>query len=299
MQLVNPFQHSGKWYKANLHTHTLNCGDDIDIAKRIEQYKTAGFNILAITDHDQAHDVSGLSSDDFLVISGTELHPPCHGWHQHHFICLNVPADFSTPLDTDANTVVKMVKQAGGEVIYAHPYWNGHTIKHLLDVEDYLAIEVFNSTCTISGRAYSSVHWDQLLNAGRIVSGIAADDTHIENDLFKGWIHIKAAELSVKAVMEALRTGCFYSSCGPAIEDFHIENSTAKIKTSPVTEIHFIGQGKFYGRSFYADNGDLLTNAELALADGFEYLRAEIIDQNGKHTWTNPIIFKSKNNVCR
>ena len=102
---------------------------------------------------------------------------------------------------------------------------------------------------------------------------------------------IKAQELTVDAVMTAIRTGCYYASCGPIIEDFRIVDGKVRVECSPAAEIHLISRGSL-GLTFLADDGELLTSAEREVGDSLKYVyvRAEIIDEKGLRAWSNPIM---------
>ncbi|MFA5866136.1 MAG: CehA/McbA family metallohydrolase [Phycisphaerae bacterium] len=290
--LINPFDCEGNWYKANLHAHTTTSDGDTPFRQRIRQYRENGYAILALTDHDQTNDIANLASKDFLILNGMETHPPCPiAGDNYHLVCLNVPFGFTLPENADANTRIEMVKQAGGEVMYGHPYWCGHRLEHILNVKGFLGIEVFNATCTKIGKGFSNVQWDDLLNHGLNVPAVAVDDVHGGRDMFMGWTMIKAKDLTVNSVMEALRGGCFYASCGPTINDFRILNGSVVLKCSPAAEIHFIGQ-KYCGLSVYADDDPDLTWAEFPLQEGLRYIRGEVVDRKGRRAWTNPIILK-------
>jgi hypothetical protein len=292
MELSNPFEQPGKFYRANLHTHTTVSDGDSPVVERARQYKEAGYDVLAITDHRATNDVSGLSDDNFLVISGMETHPDCPGGYNiYHIVCLDVPHPLVIPEGTEANTHVKMVKDAGGEVIFAHPYWCGHNINQIMDINDFIAVEVFNTTCTGIGKGYSSVHWDDVLDTGRVVGAVAVDDVHGTHDRFQGWTMIKSTELSVKGIMAALKSGSYYSSCGPVIEDFRRVGDRLVVKSSPVKEIHFMGR-RASGCRVCSSNGELMTEAELTIYEGLGYVRAEVIDAEGRHAWTNPIVLE-------
>ena len=151
-----------------------------------------------------------------------------------------------------------------------------------------LWIEVFNGVCSFNGYGYSSVHWDQLLVKGRMLPAMAVDDAHNSKHLNLGWTMIKAKELTAKAIIDSLKKGCHYSSCGPTIEDFRVEDGVAKIKCSPVSQIRFAGKSP-HGRMYIAQDGEPLTSIEWKMPEGSKYVRAEVIDANGKHAWTNPI----------
>ncbi len=288
---TNPFDAPGRWLKANLHTHTTTSDGDTPFVERCRQYREHGYQVLALTDHDQTNDLSGLSSDDFLVINGLETHPPCPDMGVYHFVCLDLPHGFQFDGELDAQARIDVVKAAGGEVIIGHPYWCGQSLSHLLPLQGAFAVEVYNATCQKSGKGYSSVHWDDLLDAGRILPAVAVDDVHFGRDIFMGWTMIKAQELTTEAVMDALCAGCYYASCGPVIEDARIEDGKLKVKCSPAMEIHFLAQ-RACGEVFYADGGQLLTHAECPVNPAWTYVRIEVIDAQLRHAWTNPFILR-------
>ena len=285
---TNPFEAPGRWLKANLHTHTTTSDGEAPADERARQYREAGYQVLAITDHHSTNDISGLSSRNFLVINGMEVHPDCPDASCYHLVLLNVPQGFACSEEPDPNEIIRKVKAVGGETVIAHPYWCGHTINHLRRIEGAIAVEVYNATCTKIGRGVSSVHWDDMLTAGMILPAVAVDDVHRGRDIFMGWTMIKAEELTADAVMNALRTGCFYSSCGPVIEDVRIVDGTLRVKCSPVMEINFVAQGP-HGWG-YASDDEPLTNAEVAISDKWSYVRVEIVDAQGRRAWTNPFV---------
>ncbi len=288
--LVNPFQERGVWYKANLHTHTTISDGDSTVAERVKQYRKKGYSVLAITDHEKTNDISGLSSETFLVLSGMETHPACpNDKNAYHLVCLNVPFGLECPKESDADTRIQAVRKAGGEVVFAHPYWCGHTINELLNVKGYIAVEVYNATCTKIGKGFSSVQWDDLLASGETVPAIASDDTHRGRDAFMGWTMIKALRLDAASIMEALRTGSFYASCGPTIKNCRIKNNELLLQCSAVKEVHLIGRWAS-GCSFYADGKDEITEIKSPIASNWGYVRAEVVDRQGNRAWTNPFI---------
>ncbi len=91
--------------------------------------------------------------------------------------------------------------------------------------------------------------------------------------------------------MDALRTGCFYSSCGPSFEDFQIKDGKAIVKCSPAVEICFMGDYT-YSHNIRGETGKTITAGEYKLPKGIKWVRAEIVDAQGKHAWTNPIVIE-------
>jgi hypothetical protein len=102
---------------------------------------------------------------------------------------------------------------------------------------------------------------------------------------------IKAEHLAQPDVMNALRSGCYYASCGPIIEEFRVDNDSAIIKCSGAKEIRFMGQSS-YGQRIVAEKGKLLRDAHYKLQNGIRYVRVEVVDGNDACAWTNPIFFK-------
>lgn len=61
-----------RWYRANLHCHTLD-SDGFWPAERVKtEYKNHGYSIVAFSDHNVLVDHSDLRDDDFLPLASTE-----------------------------------------------------------------------------------------------------------------------------------------------------------------------------------------------------------------------------------
>ena len=97
------------------------------------------------------------------------------------------------------------------------------------------------------------------------------------------------AENNINAILKSLNEGAFYSSCGPEIYDFYVEDGSAVIECSPVATVrmHCAGFPTIVKRSENAD----FTRVKLRLGD-YPYVRMSIIDKDGKYAWTNPIFLK-------
>ena len=292
--LVNPFTTQGNWYKANLHAHTTLSDGDSNLPDVVNKYRKLGYSVLAITDHEKSNDVSGYSDADFILLNGMETHPKCNTSEtKYHLVCLNLPSGFVMPTEFAAQQRIDRVKQAGGEVIFAHPYWSGHNINEIAPLKGLIGIEVYNNLCDGIAKGSSSVHWDDLLQSKHYIPAVATDDLHKINTAVGGWVMVKSEKLTPEAVMAAIKTGCFYSSAGPTIENFRIENDTVYLRCSPVKEIRLLGNSS-RGKKYRASGSDLLTHIEQKVpADSYlRYIRAEIVDVNDRCAWTNPIIIE-------
>jgi predicted metal-dependent phosphoesterase TrpH len=294
--LTNPFETKGKWYKAALHVHTNTSDGDVDPDTRIKQYIDRGFDIVAITDHKKTNDLSGFSSPDFLALSSIEFHPRTYsGAPAYHFLGLGLAHPYEYNSDLSAQEMIDDIKSKGAKVFYAHPYWTGHTYVEMTDVSGYLGVEVHNQVCETADSGGGRVHWDQMLNKGFVLSGLATDDVHMSPEVGRAWTMIKAAELNEENILEALENGCFYASKGPEIENFRLgEDMKIKVECSPVKKIVFRTSGASNGKVFVASEGEDLSSAEWDLSRKKpQWVRCEVTDKDGNTAWTNPIFLSS------
>jgi hypothetical protein len=101
------------------------------------------------------------------------------------------------------------IKSKGAKIFYAHPYWTGHTYVEMTEVSGYLGVEVHNEVCEGANSGGGHVHWDQLLNKGHVLSGLATDDAHKSSEVGKAWTMIKAAKLDDKVFLRHLKMDVF------------------------------------------------------------------------------------------
>ncbi len=292
MTLRNPFTRSGRWYKANLHTHTTTSDGGASPAETAEAYRQAGYHVLALTDHNRTNDVRGLSRRNFLVISGMEYHPRCPATpNPHHLVALNVPHGFGfeQPYPEDANACIRAVRQAGGESILAHPLWCGHRYDMYAYLEGYIGMEVYNSTTDRIGRSDSEADWCHLTDAGRILPAVAVDDTHRADDRFGGWTWLRLKSLTVRSVMAALRSGCYYASTGPTISRFEVRAGVVEVACSPVQRIYLVAHC-WHGARRRAEAGRSIRRFSCPVGRDWRYVRAVVVDHAGRKAWTNPIV---------
>lgn len=292
MKFVNPFGLAGKWYKANLHTHTTTSDGQATPAQQVENYRNAGYGVLALTDHHKTNDVRPLTCKRMLVLSGMEYHPACPAHPGcHHLVALNLPHPFAfdAAIVDDANTCIQAVRQAGGESFLCHPYWCGHRYDHYSYLKDIVGVEVYNSTCDKVARSAGDVDWSHLLDAGRMLTGLAVDDCHGDVDLFGGWTWLRLKSLTPAAVVQAVKTGAFYSSTGPEIRDFRVENGMVHVECSPV-EFIYIAAHEWHGNRRKAEPGKAIRKFETPVPKETPYVRAIVVGHTGRRAWTNPIL---------
>ena len=296
MSNANPFKHPGQWYRGNTHSHSTESDGKLPMAERFAAYREAGYDFLVLTDHRKVNDVSTYSDDGFLAISGSEVHPNNpYGGDTYHIVGINLHERINCA-ELHPNAVIEEIKRQGGEAVLCHPYWCGHTLLDYLPLSGYFAVEVYNDTCMGIGKGFSEQAWDDLLDRGGPVFGIAADDAHgTEHDCFHGWVMVKAPELTTDAIMTGFRTGAFYSTLGPELIDLELvdegeEKRSVTVKCSPAQSIVFKAQ-RSRGKRIVAPEGETLTEETYEVPSSVKYVRVEITDENGKKAWSNPFFF--------
>jgi hypothetical protein len=292
--LVNPFEISGKWYKANLHTHTTTSDGGVSPAERVGQYRRAGYHVLALTDHHVTNDVRSLDDKRMLVISGMEFHPPRSGRKTdpyYHLIGLNIPHGFhfGPKEQNHANRCIAKIRRAGGLTFLGHPYWSGQEYADFGTLKGLEAMEVYNSTCDFSGRGSSENEWAYALENGMFLPAIGVDDTHrvASRDLCKCWTWLRMPALTTAGVLRAVRTGACYASLGPKIHAFGVSGGKVRLRCSPAARIVFMN-GKSQGATRQAPDGKTITGFSLDLPP-WPYVRAVVVDKTGRKAWANPI----------
>ena len=171
---INPFKISGQWYRGNTHSHSTESDGRLPIADRFAAYRQAGYDFLVITDHRTVSEVSAYSTEDFLAISGSEVHPENpYGGGTYHIVAINIHQKIDCA-KLHPNEVLEEIKQQGGEAVLCHPYWCGHTLLDYQPLTNYFAVEVYNDTCMGIGKGFSEEAWDNMLDRIGPVHGIAA-----------------------------------------------------------------------------------------------------------------------------
>ena len=308
-QALRPSDPAGVWYKGQLHTHTLNSDGDSTPDDVARWYREHGYNFVVITDHNYLTSVDGLNSlhganDKFLVIKGEEV-TDRFGDKPIHVNGLD-PAGFIRP--PGGNSVVTMVqnmidaiRSARGVPSINHPnYGWAISAEDLTQLQRTRLFEVFNGHPLVNNLGGGGVPgleetWDRILSSGKLLYGIAVDDAHY----FKrpedttvprpgfGWVHIRAPRLDARALVEALERGDFYSSTGVELQSIDASPKAltiaVKVDRSSKYRIQFIGRrGKLLAEmtsspASYAFKGD----------EG--YVRAKVIESNGKVAWVQPV----------
>jgi hypothetical protein len=301
---VIPFDDDGVWLRCALHAHTTNSDGELSPDLLVRHYEWAGYDVLAITDHWVR--TQERSTKKLMVIPSIELNAHCGTPDDDaHVLGFGIQADPVPPEQEFAplQEVVSWIADNGGVPYLAHTYWSGLRTEQWESCEGLYGIEVWNTGCELEvGRGDSGIHWDEALERGRLLYGLATDDSHHPGfDSGFAWTWVRAADKTQEAVLDALRTGSFYGSTGPEIHSVEVTEGDVTVRCSPAASVTLYaarrrGARANAGRLGYPNGaevleraGDLITAVRLERPWQQRYGRIEVEDENGCRAWTNPL----------
>ena len=297
-----------RWYKGNTHTHTLNSDGDSTPDDVVRWYREHGYQFLVLTDHNFLTSVDGLNAvhgadDRFLVVRGEEV-SDTSGRKPIHINGLDVsntvaPQHGSSVVDVVQRNV-DAIRRANGIPHVNHPNFGwAITADEMQQVERTRLFEVYNGHHLVNNVGGGGVPgmeevWDRLLSSGKLIYGVADDDAHVFKQPGnpdvpgpgRGWVFVRADRLAPRPIVEALERGDFYASTGVELADYQVtaRSMTITIKQRPDSKYRI----RFIGR-----NGQVLSDVASSPAEyvfhGDElYVRAKVLESNGRVAWTQP-----------
>ena len=290
-QLDNPYATQAGaefvWLKGNLHAHSTRSDGRREAQAVLEAYAKRGYDFFALTDHDIQSDYTGLDAKGMVLIPGNEVSAGgCH------ILCLGTLE--RVPPVPDRQQVINLINATGGLAILNHPDWlpnfNHCTYEMLEKFTNYSGMEIYNgSIIDDPGSPFAFNKWDRLLGTGRIVWGHATDDSHLPKDDARGWdmALVPADRNEPRAILEALRTGCFYASSGVTIESIGVDGCTVNLRAPDAEAIEVVGE---YGRRVaFVEETEIEFNAA-ELRD--QHIRIQCYGRAGRMAWTQPFVLR-------
>ena len=211
-----------KQFKANLHCHSTLSDGTLSPQELKDAYKSHGYSILSITDHERPHDHSAMNDPDFLLLTGYEAYirpdPNCRydtfskelhlnlfarDPHNTDLICWNdrYVKYVSDPAERAAmprfgseetrkytvdyiNRFIETAREDGYLVTLNHPVWSMEEFSEVFRYAGYFSMEICNYSAFQSGlNEYNTCLYDMLLRRGQRVFAHSADDNHNERGL--------------------------------------------------------------------------------------------------------------------
>jgi len=213
MYLISPFK---KQYKANLHCHSTFSDGKKTPQELKELYKSHGYSVLSITDHEVPKNHSYLNDPDFLTITGYETYvrtdSECRYDPYNKEIHINLFArdpeneaivcydpkycKYMKPEDKDrlkkvgvqkpreysvdyVNNLIKTATENGYLAAYNHPWWSMESEADILAYDGFFSMEMCNyGSYLLSRLEYNAALYDKMLLDGKRVFCHSTDDNH-------------------------------------------------------------------------------------------------------------------------
>jgi hypothetical protein len=303
-----------RWYKGNTHTHTLNSDGDSTPDEVAKWYREHGYQFLVLTDHNVVTRVDGLNSilgadDQFLIVKGEEVSDQIEG-RPIHINGLDVSERVAPQHGASVSAVIQgnvdAIRRAGGIPHVNHPNFQWViSADDLQRVEREKLFEIYNGHPQVNNLGGGGVPgteevWDRLLSSGKEIYGVADDDAHVFKQPGnpnvpgpgRGWVVVRAERLAPRPIVEALERGNFYASTGVELRDYQVTDTSITIT---VQEQVF----SKYRVQFIGSNGRVLKEmtsspATYTFAADDRYVRARILESNGRAAWTQPAFRRSQ-----
>lgn len=296
--------------KGCLHCHTSRTDGRDTPEDVIAIYEENGYDFLALTDHRLYNYRNFLPGSKLTIIPGMEMDrniAPTRRTHCFHSVWLGREKPHN-PYEQDETfergevadqfefqPLLDEAHEKGHLTICCHPQWSGTFNREFDQLKGNFAIELWNTGCVQDCECdiNNGWIWDDLLMQGQRIYGVATDDAHHVPQYCKGWVRVNA-DNHVDSILDALNSGAFYSSTGPEIYDFWIDDDRqAHVKCSPCTTVQFHCATTIMTAQ-RAPEGETVTEMTMSIPvpDYFPYLRVEVRDADGHVAWSNPIFLK-------
>ena len=291
-----------KHLKGALHCHTTRSDGKGTPEEVIRMHYEHGYDFMALTDH-RKYNYANYATVPMTIIPGMEMdrNLPGPGIHCHHIVSIGPAKADGNGFDQDQTfesakqqtpeeiqPMLDWLHENGNMTIYCHPEWSGTPARDFEMLRGNFAMEIWNSGCAIEDRVdTNAAYWDELLMQGQKIFGVATDDGHAMHQHCNGWVMVNS-ENNIASILSALKEGAFYSSCGPEIYDFYVDKGVAHIDCSPVAEIKMVHLRVPYHVVLPAEGESSVTSADVKVWKT-DYVRAVVMDAQGRRAWTNPI----------
>ena len=216
----------GNFYRANLHCHSTLSDGKLTPEELKEIYKSAGYSVLAYSDHNVLIDHTNLNDEKFLALTATEIDVtekseqpwafrrtyhinffpphasnvalPCFNpknIRDNHADLRESQAYIGTPdYERNYNKINEMVaeyRKHGFIAMLNHPTWSLQDMDDYkdLDFSQFFAMEMYNHSCYVSGYDEINSHlYDEILLRGNRLFCTATDDNHNAHSFgTQGW----------------------------------------------------------------------------------------------------------------
>jgi hypothetical protein len=298
------------WFRGCTHAHTDRSDGDSPPVETALWYKRAGYDFLAICDHDgqtrlTEEERKELEDGSFVLVPGEEVTGPAH------VNALFARRAIGPPKENDVASLLKgavrRILAAGGLPQLNHPNFEwAYTDREMLATPDWQLFELYNAhyMCRADGdERHLSVeaYWDRILTTGRQAYAVASDDTHHLTmwgphaaNPARGWIMVWAEKLTLSALRKAMEQGRFYASCGVFLDNLIPDNQGLYVRAAHPADFHFIGDE---GRPLLTAYG--VEEAAYHFQGDERYVRCRVQGEGRMRAWTQAVFRPIKRGAKR
>lgn len=281
---------NGNWYKGNTHLHSTASDGGKSFSELAQMYAGAGYDFLFRADHWVSSNVAAEDGQTPLLwLDGIEIDGTDSEGSHYHAVCLGTFTGLSR--EEGFGPALEAAHAQGGILILAHPHWTGNSLADALRW-DFDGVEVYNHVCRwLNGKGDGNVHWSAMLARRPNTLAFACDDAHIVSShpgWDGGWIMVNASSCTQESILAAIRSGNFYSTCGPEFKHIACDGDRVSITTSPVQFARLVGPASL-GTRVGSFDGALFSEASFVIPQDWPYAYLEIEDDRRRRAWTNPL----------
>jgi hypothetical protein len=302
---------SARWFKGQTHAHTLNSDGDEWPRRVVQWYQDHEYNFLVLTDHNFINDVARLdadtNADDFIVISGEEVTDTKYRHVNGFNLKKLVVPQHAEGVAANLQANIDGINGAGGVPQLNHPNWHRTvSCEQIAALKNIALMEVYNldkysNNFAAGGFPGTEEIWDCVLSTGKVIYGIISDDAHDFESEFrperdfpgKGWVMVRATELTPEAVVTALQNGDFYATLGMGVylDDVTITDKEYRLRIRPNEDLAFT--------TFFIGRDGAVLKEEHGLEPAYTftgqelYVRAKVICSSGDFALSQPVFPKA------
>jgi hypothetical protein len=299
------------WYKGNLHTHTINSDGDSPPYDVMAWYKRAGYQFLAITDHNTYTDPAALDTnpnDNFLLVGAEEVTNEKTVHVNAIGITKVVPAQRGSTVTEILQASIDAIRAQGAVALINHPNFRwAFTASEMLPLKGAALLEIA-SGLTASNHAgdgqipSTEEMWDQLLSSGMRVFGVSVDDAHNFRQEFtidrpspgRGWVVVRAPALTRENILAALNNGDFYASTGVELKNVTSSPNSLTVEIQPNAPAQSRYRVMFIGSGGHVLATSSENPAQYKFSGNEGYVRARVEDSGGHRAWTQPVFVNAQ-----
>ena len=303
------FTGTGRFYKANLHNHTVVSDGHETPAEIKSIYQAQNYDVIAYSDHDIMVPHGDLTDDRFLALTAFEYEftedlaegVPYEFRRTYHCVLIAPRQDmdeypWANPsyawgnalkhiqpyykgdkphryLVEDVNAMIEDAHRLGYIVTYCHPQWSTQHFPDYAGIENVDYVETYNAGCYVEGYELDACDYvmNDFLWMGKRVAPTASDDGHNFTNYCGGATYIKAESLNYDDIFAALKRKDVYASWGPEIKDiaFDPETGELSIDCSDARDI-FLSTERRHSERKHSTSGFPINHASFDLKEYLE-----------------------------